>query len=380
MKIAFVICEYNPMQNGHSYHLDMTRAKTNCDKIVCIMSGNVTQRGELSIVDKYTRAKWAIMSGADMVIELPPQYVLTTAKYFALGAIKIANAVKGEKYLSFGSECKDINLLKKVSQFEEDEQFKKSLDENLKQGMGYAKSFSLALENFSPEYAQILSSPNNTLAIEYLRSIRNIARDITPICIERIGGEYHDENYREVFSSASAVRKMIENGEWKNVKKSVPKYVFDDLSHIKSEDVALRNDRLFSLIKYTLPNAQFENVHGIKEGVENRISNAAKSSKNINDFFDNIATKRYTNSYLSRTVLNALIGNKFTVEKLSNDNIDFVNVLAVESNSKDLLSQFDCAVNTKNSTLLQDNLILSADRLYSSVNHNTQSNMLIVKR
>ena len=380
MKIALVICEYNPFQNGHAYHIAETRQRTNCDKVVCIMSGNVTQRGELAVTDKYARAEWAIKSGADMVVELPPEYVLTTAKYFSIGGIKIANAIKGEKYLSFGSECKDLTLLNDVSRFEENSEFKSILDECLKQGNGYAKSFSLALAKFSPKYADVLSLPNNTLAIEYLRAIRRLSCDITPINIERIGGNYHDNEYSEVFSSASAVRNMLANGDIDNIKKSVPSHVFDTLKDFDKDRISICEDRLFSVIKYSADKCDMKNIHGVKEGVENRIANAVKSSNNLKEFFENLATKRYTNSYLARTVLNMLIGNKFTADELPSSNIEYVNVLAIEENSKDLLSQFNCPVNTKNSTLPSHSLILSADRLYTSIYRNIPNSMVIVKK
>ncbi len=108
MKIAAIICEYNPMQNGHVYHLSKALKETQAERVVCIMSGNFTQRGEIAVADKYARAAWAVKNGADAVVELPPQYVLTTAKYFALGGVKIANLIKGDVVLSFGSECGDI--------------------------------------------------------------------------------------------------------------------------------------------------------------------------------------------------------------------------------------------------------------------------------
>ena len=145
------------------------------------MSGNFTQRGELAIADKYERAKWAIKYGADLVIEIPTQYVLASAEYFALGAIKIANAIKGEKILSFGSETEDLESLKKVASFKENEEFGKALNFYLKQGFGYAKSFSLALKESSADYAEILSSPNNILAIEYLKAIeKNFKATLPP--------------------------------------------------------------------------------------------------------------------------------------------------------------------------------------------------------
>ncbi|MDE5548837.1 MAG: nucleotidyltransferase family protein, partial [Clostridia bacterium] len=285
-----------------------------------------------------------------------------------------------EKYLSFGSECEDFSLLEDVSRFEEDSKFKAVLDSYLKNGNGYAKSFSLALNEFSPKYADILSHPNNTLAIEYIRAIRDLSSDIKPINIQRKGGNYHDKDYSEVFSSASAVRNMLANGDWENIEKSVPSHVFDSLKYFDKDNISLYDDRLFSIIKYTIDKSDMTKIHGVKEGIENRIANAVKTSKNLKDFFENLATKRYTNSYLARTVLNALIDNKLTADELISSDIDYVNVLAVEEKSKDLLSQFNCPINTKNSTLPTDSLILSADRLYSSVYHNLPNSMTIVKR
>lgn len=380
MKIAIVICEYNPFQNGHAYHLAQTREKTGCDKIICIMSGNFTQRGELAIADKYERAKWAIKYGADLVLELPPQYVLTSAEYFALGAIKIANAVKGEKILSFGSESEDLESLKKVASFKENEEFAKTLNTYLKQGFGYAKSFSLALKESSADYAEILSSPNNILAIEYIKAIEKTSSDVAAVNVKRQGANYSDKDFSPIYSSASAVRDMFEKNDFAHIEKSVPAQVRDYLLAVDKEEFSQYGERMFSLIKYVVATRDLKSIHAVKEGIENRIKNCAILSKNKDEFYQNIRSKRYTDSYLSRTLANILIDNKYSAEKLREEKIDYVNILAVEENSKDLLSLFDCDVTVKSSALPKDSHILSADSLYSAICRKNGACMTIVKR
>ena len=164
MKIAVIICEYNPLQRGHVYHISRAVKDVGAEKVICIMSGNFTQRGELAVADKYTRATWAIKSGADMVIELPPQYVLTAAKYFALGGVKIANNISGNVTLSFGSEIGDLETLKNIADLQENDDFKSALNSMLEQGNGYAKSYAYAIAKISPKYSDVLLSPNNILA------------------------------------------------------------------------------------------------------------------------------------------------------------------------------------------------------------------------
>ena len=344
------------------------------------MSGHVTQRGELASADKYDRAKWAVTGGADLVVELPPQYVLTTASYFALGGVKIANVIKGEKFLSFGSESEDMASLQKVASFKENEDFRKSLNCYLKQGNGYAKSFSLAVKEYSDDYADILSSPNNILAIEYLRAIQKTGSEVSPINVARKGGNYLDSEYNEIYSSASAVRNMLETGDFEHIEKSVPKRVFEYLSSVDKDDIPQYRERLFTLIKYVASNGDLQTIHGVKEGIENRIKNAAAISVNLQEFWGNLRTKRYTDSYLSRTVTNMLLGNEYSTENLENEKIDHVNILAVEENSKALLSSFDCNVITKSSALPNDSLINSADRLYRAIYRKTGVAMAAIKR
>lgn len=379
MKSAVIICEYNVLQKGHVYHI--SRALKECgDSVICIMSGNFTQRGELAIADKYKRAEWAIKSGADMVVELPPQYVLTTAKYFALGGVKIANRINnGEVSLSFGSELGDIKTLQNIASFQEDENFKAVLDKELKDGNGYAKSYSSALAKTQPDYAKAISLPNNILAIEYLKAIRETQSNITPHTVARIGGGYRQTTADE-YPSASCVRELWQKGDLQSISQGVPSYVLDYLKANSPADLEVAKDKLFSLLKFNIDSIDLKNIHGVKEGVENRIIATLKDGVSWQDMLDKLATKRYTNAYLLRTLINILISNTYTADDLQNDSVDYVNVLAVEKNNKRLLSHFDCSAVTKSIELPDNSLIKKADNLYSSVTNNMLGCMQITSR
>ena len=379
MKIAVIICEYNPLQNGHLYHLSRAVKDTGADKVVCIMSGNFTQRGELAIADKYTRAEWAVKCGADMVVELPPQYVLTTAKYFALGGVKIANAIKGDVTLSFGSEIGQLEALKEVAYFKETDEFKTVLDEELKKGNGYAKSYAIALEKTQPFLAHLLELPNNILAVEYLKSLKETQSSITPHTLPRIGGGYLDTQSTD-YPSASCVREQWQNGNLSAISQGVPAIVFDYLNNTSPAIMQTAKDKLLSILKFNIDSIDLQSIHGVKEGVENRIKTTLKESSSWRELTDKLSTKRYTNAYLLRTLINILISNTYQANDLQTDKIDFVNVLAVEENSKELLSAFDCNVITKSVKLPDDCLIKRADSLYSSVTKKMPTHMRIVSR
>ena len=377
MKIAAIICEYNPMQNGHVYHLSKALKETQAERVVCIMSGNFTQRGEIAVADKYARAAWAVKNGADAVVELPPQYVLTTAKYFALGGVKIANLIKGDVVLSFGSECGDIEKLTNTACFTETQEFKNALTDKLKDGNGYAKSYCDALWKISPSDAEILSSPNNILAVEYLKSIKATGSRISAHTVERKGGDYRQTS-TSALPSAFAVRQMLKNGDMSCIKTSVPDCVYDYLKNISQSQLDETCDKLFALMKFTATTKNIKSIHGLKEGIENRITEYCKKSCNLKNFLSQLQTKRYTLSYLQRTVANILIDNKYSADDLINEQINYVNVLAVSAKSKSILNVFENPI-TNSMRLPADSLILNSDRLYSSVARNVPQHMLIVE-
>ena len=162
--ILGIICEYNPFHNGHLYQIKKAKEISNAKYVIAVMSGNFTQRGNTSIVNKWEKAKIAIQNEVDLVIELPTIYSISSAENFADGAVKILNQI-GVKYISFGMECSTIDDLKSIADIlsEEPQDFKSILKEELKNGTSYPKARELALEKYlnNEKYIEILKEPNN---------------------------------------------------------------------------------------------------------------------------------------------------------------------------------------------------------------------------
>lgn len=217
MKIAAVICEYNPFHNGHLHHINQTKVQTGADFIIALMSGNYVQRGTPAIMDKHLRTRLALSCGADLVIELPLWFSTASAPYFAEGAIQLLNSLGIVDFLSFGSECDDIHLLQEVCSFLLS--YKEELSSRAKTyhslGHSYPKSRELALSDLQPNqrFAAVLKEPNNILAMEYMMALAKTKSTIKPFCVHRIGGSHHETNLDPHISSASAIRTHIESND-----------------------------------------------------------------------------------------------------------------------------------------------------------------------
>lgn len=213
MKAVGLVTEYNPLHNGHIYHIRKSVEITNADVCIAVMSGNFVQRGEPAIIDKYSRCQAAVASGINLLVELPSYYALSSAEMFADGAVKTLAAL-GTGSMVFGSECGDISLLKDIAKLLilEPENYKELLKKNLRKGQTFPKARQNALEQVMQQsFDTLLSSPNNILGIEYIKAILKRNAKITPHTLLRQGAGYHElqPNTNEEFSSAAAVRELI---------------------------------------------------------------------------------------------------------------------------------------------------------------------------
>jgi predicted nucleotidyltransferase len=195
-KVLGIIAEYNPLHNGHIYHIKKSKELVHPDYTVCVITGNFVQRGNVSIVDKWSKAKMALSAGADLVIELPTIYSISSAENFAEGCIKIFDSLKMDTVLSFGSESGDINTLNTFADilYTEPQAYQSLLNHELKNGTSYPKARENALLMYTNDirkYANTLSSPNNILAIEYLKAIKSTKSKIFPITIKRHAVDYN---------------------------------------------------------------------------------------------------------------------------------------------------------------------------------------------
>ena len=209
MKTAAIICEYNPFHYGHKYQLDETR-KLGATHIVAVMSGNFTQRGDAAIFDKYARARTALENGVDLVLELPTKYSLAAAEEFARGAVGIINALGCVDMLSFGSECGDIGALKEAAGASDYAIHTEYFSELMRKGAAFPAALAQTVkEYYTDDVYDILSSPNNTLAVEYIKALDDIGSTIEPVTIERNGAAHDSDEEEKQFASASLIRKRI---------------------------------------------------------------------------------------------------------------------------------------------------------------------------
>ena len=214
MRMAGVIAEYNPLHNGHVYHLERTRAQTGCDYVAVVMSGDYVQRGEPAVADKFTRASWALQSGADIVLELPAVYAAASAERFAAGGVRILAGTGVLTHLCFGSETPDVRQLQAAADAlsQEPPAFRETLKEELSLGKSYprARYDALARCGASETLLRVLSAPNSILGVEYIRFLRQYAPGAQPVAIGRIGAGYNDAALIEGrFSSATAIREAL---------------------------------------------------------------------------------------------------------------------------------------------------------------------------
>ena len=365
MKTAGIVCEYNPLHNGHIYHLNETRRLSGADALVLAMSGNFVQRGEPAILDKWERARLAVSAGADLVLEIPTLYCLADAGRYAKGGIGTLKALGICDFISFGSESGDLESLSLIAERLADnkEEIDRLISENKDLGLSFPTARELAYEKiFGDEgkraikdavedadkdanqdanngrNAEIPTSSNDILAIEYLKQISD--SELKPITIKRIGASYNEElNANLQFQSASAIRKALEKGG------DVSPYVPADVLHKLNQARALgrfgkpADERLFNLIRYAIISSTAEQIDECPsggEGLGNRIKEAVIKSDNLQDLLLTSKSKRYTYTRLSRLSLQILLG--MDRRMYDYETIPYIRILAVSERGRELLS------------------------------------------
>ncbi len=337
MKICLAVCEYNPLHNGHLQHLKAIKEQIEHDYLVVIMSGCFTQRGEIAVMDKFTRARHAVLAGADAVIELPTVFATANAEIFATGAVKLLKELPGEKTLCFGCESGDKEgfLFAAKTLNQESKEFKKLLKTQLNEGVSLAKAKTAALEQMDIGVdIDLLKSPNNILGIEYARAILKLNADINIHPVARVGAGYNDGKMRADLSSATAIRAAITKEKRKQIKANVPKFVYEDLpSSLPDAD---------ALTFYSLIMADRKKLGGIcdcTEGLENRIKAFLKSSQSLSELKSKIVTKRYTATRINRILTASLLDiSESFIKKCLRAEL-YLNALAVKEGAEPLLAE-----------------------------------------
>ncbi len=337
MKIAGIVAEYNPFHNGHKYHIEQTRKKTGADAIVAVMSGSFVQRGDCAIMDKYSRAHAAIMGGADLVIELPVYYALGVAPLFAFGAVSTLNALECVDFISFGMEEDNIDVLYKIAKAlaTESEKIEAETKKYLDNYTGYPAAREKALCSLLDIDAKILQSPNNTLAIEYMRALFCLDSKIKPVGINRIGAGYHDASTESEFSSATAIRKAV--FEEKSVSHTMPTDVCDIF--MKKTPMFTQNfDKAMLSFLRRAKAEDLKNIMDMPFGFENRIISMAKKACNVEELVELCCARQYTRSRIRRLLFASFIG----IQNMGyNKAPSYIRVLAANKTGRAILSKIN---------------------------------------
>ena len=345
MKIATIITEYNPFHNGHKYQVDKIREMLGEDTIVvAIMSGNFTQRGEIAIADKTTRAKAAVECGVNLVLELPFPFSMSSAEFFAKSGVKIANELKVIDYLIFGSECGDTNTLIKIASNMQTESFTNKLTEETekKANIGYAALCeSVYKELFDNSISNDFFSPNNILAIEYIKAIKFFNSNIKPLTIKREGAGYLSTFTPSTANqSASAIRGLISSNnnsaldympkEAKNVMQSAINLGSAPTDESKLDTAVISKLRLNSQLE------NGENIHDASGGLYNRICSMSKTATTIYSLVSMTETKKYTRARTRRAIWNSYFGvTSSEVRALP----EYTQILAMDQKGRSLLKK-----------------------------------------
>lgn len=314
LEIAGIIAEFNPLHNGHKYLLDY--AKSHSDLVVCVISSNFVQRGEPSIISKFERAKTAVMSGADICVELPTPWSMSTAQNFAFGAI--SQLIKYNiDTLYFGSESGNLQGLLKVASALNSKEFNEKMKDGLNDNLTYAKLRQNVLYELLGEDANLLEGQNDTLAIEYISAAKKFNSNIKFVPVKRQGANHNDKNEINEFSTSTLIRNAIKDNRIEDVKKFVPQCSYEVLSNSNFAFIDKLNLAIMAKLK-TMKYEEFSKLPDLSEGIENRLYGALKSSVDYADLCEKVKTKRYTMARIRRLILSAFLGidNSFFLKKV----------------------------------------------------------------
>lgn len=329
MKIGGIIAEYNPFHNGHRYQIEQFKLKHNITHLVVVMSGNFVQRGDVAIIDKFKRSKMAIQGGADLILELPVCYALSTAEYFALGGIYLLNSLGCVDTLSFGSSS-DIDTLTKISKLSNELRNSNEVLELMNNGLTFPNALAKVVSTLNYDYSNVLGEPNNVLGLEYIRALNRLHSNIEPTTLVRKNVQHNSTAPLDNFASASYIRNEILKGA--NVSKLMPNYdiiTSNDIHSIESlERVILYKLRCTSI-------EELQSTFDVSHGLEYRILQATNKSTSLNDLLFNIKSKRYTLARIRRIVLNVLLG--ITKQDISTMP-PYARILAMNTKGTEILS------------------------------------------
>lgn len=371
MKVVGLITEYNPFHNGHGYHLEQAKLKTGADFVVVVMSGNFLQRGEPAIIDKFSRAEMALACGADLVLEIPAYFACASAEYFALGAVSLLNSLGIVDAICFGSECGDIQVLNEIAEVltTEPAQYKSTLKTLLAEGISFPAAREGALLSYLREmymkerdgniskWEEVLDSPNNILGIEYLKALKKINSSMVPVTIDRITSGYHDQSLHAGISSATAIRRVIQevqagagcsyrDPDADPLKDQVPDAVYTILKRESAQSFPVKSADFSQLLHYRLLSAanpeELAEFFDVTDELAKRMWNLRFSYQGLEAFVSLLKTRQFTETRIRRALMHILLGIKgdAVLKSVRSENAAcYIRVLGFRKKASVLLSE-----------------------------------------
>ena len=361
MNVIGIICEYNPFHNGHIYHINKIKELYPDSLIVLVMSGNVTERGDLSIINKWNKTKIALNHNIDLVVELPFPFASQSADLFCYGSMKILNYLKVDKIV-FGSENNDVEKLTNLAKTQlNNKQYEDSIKAYLKEGYNYPSALSKSLTDITNIN---IKEPNDILGIGYIREIIKNNYNINPITIKRTNN-YNSNKLDNIISSATSIREGIKNNI--DISKYVPK---DTLKYL---DNPIYLDNYFNYLKYKIITEidNLEKYQSVDNNIIPRIRKYIYDSNNIDEFIKNIKTKNYTYNRIKRMLVHILMN--FTKEEANNIDINYIRVLGFNTNGKNHLNRIKKEINIPILTKYEDKYLYIENRISNIININTNN-------
>ena len=331
-----IIAEFDPFHRGHAHLIAQAKAALAGAPVVCAMSGPFTQRGEAAILSKYARAEMALRCGADLVVELPVQWAVSSAESFARGGVQILHAL-GVTHLAFGSESGDLTALQTVAQALDSAAFPDALRPYLQQGLPFASARQKALETLvGAETAEHLTRPNNLLGIEYLRAMRRLAPEMYALTVPRVGAAHNAAGVHRGFASASQLRQWLLAGELERACAQMPEPAAEIAKRQELASLEYNARGVLTILRRMTPE-DWRALPDCGEGLEHRLCRAAAESTTLEQFWDTVKSKRYAHARIRRLTLWAYLG--LTRQAQWAAGVPYVRVLGLGEGGKRVLKQ-----------------------------------------
>lgn len=357
MKLTGIIAEYNPFHSGHEYHIEQSKQRTGSDFCVVVMSGDFVQRGEPAIYSKYLRTRMALSCGADLVVEMPSAFAVSSAEDFAACGVSLLSSLGAVDTLCFGSEAGSIHEIQSAAALlaEESPAFSGILSQGLKQGLSWPQARNQALLELTGKTGDfpltrerlnhLLGSPNNLLGIEYCKAIIRSHSNLKPVTFLRTGQGYHDQDLEQGQASASALRRLLTSQDQDPRERFLAAHVPASILPLYGKEPPVTSKDLSGLLNHTLLTLSYQgkdlSMYADLSGeMASRLNTRLFEYGTWEERIRHLKTRQYTYTRVSRALLHLLLGitGHHMAEYKSEGYAPYARVLGFKEESKELLS------------------------------------------